>query len=239
MISESLENYLRTIYEIKLEKETVRIKDITQALKVRNSSVVSAMRKLGKRGLVKYFKYDHVDLTQDGLIIGSLIFEKHTTVKDFLEKVLNFTNDESEELACGIEHHLNKKLFLRIEALSEFFNSNELLQKELNDYMKSKKYEESKTLDNFKPGELLIVSRVAGKLIIKKRLLNMGILPGTKIYIERVAPFGDPIEIKLRGFRLSLRKDEAKSIFVEKYETEAWINGKKLYSCNSRKPKRR
>lgn len=221
MISESLENYLRTIYEIKLKKETVRIKDITQSLNVRNSSVVSAMRKLGKRGLVKYFKYDHVDLTQDGLIIGSLIFEKHNTVKEFLEKVLNFSNHESEELACGIEHHLNTKLFSRIEALSEFFNSNESLQKELNDYMKSKKYEESKTLDNFKPGESLIVTRVAGKLIIKKRLLNMGVLPGTKIYIERAAPFGDPIEIKIRGFRLSLRKDEAKSIFVERFEVGA------------------
>jgi len=216
MISESLENYLRAIYEIKLEKQTVRIKDITESLKVRNSSVVSAMRKLVKKGLIKYIKYGHIELTQDGLVLGSLIYEKHQTIKDFLEKVLNFSDKESEELACGIEHHLNSKLFSRIEALSDFFTSNEELQKKLNGYMKNKKYEESKSLDNFKPGEELVVSRVAGRLIIKKRLLNMGILPGTKIYIERFAPFGDPIEIKLRGFRLSLRKDEAKSIFVEK-----------------------
>lgn len=216
MISESLENYLRAIYEIRLEKQTVRIKDITESLKVRNSSVVSAMRKLVKKGLIKYIKYGHIELTQDGLVLGSLIYEKHQTIKDFLEKVLNFSDKESEELACGIEHHLNSKLFSRIEALSDFFTSNEELQKKLNVYMKSKKYEESKSLDNFKPGEELVVNRVAGKLIIKKRLLNMGILPGTKIYIERFAPFGDPIEIKLRGFRLSLRKDEAKSIFVEK-----------------------
>ncbi|MDK2952031.1 MAG: DtxR family transcriptional regulator, Mn-dependent transcriptional regulator [Kosmotogales bacterium] len=216
MISESLENYLRAIYEIRLEKQTVRVKDITESLKVRNSSVVSAMRKLVKNGLIKYIKYGHIELTQDGLVLASLIYEKHQTIKDFLEKVLNFSDKESEELACGIEHHLNSKLFSRIEALSDFFTSNEELQKKLNGYMKSKKYEESKSLDNFKPGEELVVSRVAGKLIIKKRLLNMGILPGTKIYIERFAPFGDPIEIKLRGFRLSLRKDEAKSIFVEK-----------------------
>jgi len=216
MISESLENYLRAIYEIRLEKQTVRIKDITESLKVRNSSVVSAMRKLVKKGLIKYIKYGHIELTQDGLVLGSLIYEKHQTIEDFLEKVLNFSEKESEELACGIEHHLNSKLFSRIEALSDFFTSNEELQKKLNVYMKSKKYEESKSLDNFNPGEELIVNRVTGKLIIKKRLLNMGILPGTKIYIERFAPFGDPIEIKLRGFRLSLRKDEAKSIFVEK-----------------------
>jgi DtxR family Mn-dependent transcriptional regulator len=216
MISESLENYLRAIYEIRLEKQTVRVKDITESLKVRNSSVVSAMRKLVKKGLIKYIKYGHIELTQDGLVLASLIYEKHQTIKDFLEKVLNFSDKESEELACGIEHHLNSKLFSRIEALSDFFTSNEELQKKLNGYMKSKKYEESKSLDNFKPGEELVVNKVTGKLIIKKRLLNMGILPGTKIYIERFAPFGDPIEIKLRGFRLSLRKDEAKSIFVEK-----------------------
>ncbi|RKX50936.1 MAG: hypothetical protein DRP25_04940, partial [Thermotoga sp.] len=57
---------------------------------------------------------------------------------------------------------------------------------------------------------------VVGDPRIKERLMNMGIIPGTELKIERIAPLGDPLEIKVRDFRLSLRKEEARSIVVEK-----------------------
>ena len=50
----------------------------------------------------------------------------------------------------------------------------------------------------------------------RRKLLSMGILPGVEINIARVAPMGDPVEIRLRGFSMSLRKDEAASLRVEK-----------------------
>ncbi len=49
-----------------------------------------------------------------------------------------------------------------------------------------------------------------------QRLMVLGLTPGTRFYVTRVAPLGDPIEIKLRGFNLSLRRDEAQGIWVEK-----------------------
>ena len=52
----------------------------------------------------------------------------------------------------------------------------------------------------------------------RKKLLTMGIIPGTKFEVIRFAPMGDPIEINLRGFSLTLRKDEASIILIKKYD---------------------
>ncbi len=56
------------------------------------------------------------------------------------------------------------------------------------------------------------------KISYKKRLLSMGITPNTPFKVTRIAPMGDPIEIKIKDYRLSLRKEEAKTIMVEEIE---------------------
>lgn len=61
-----------------------------------------------------------------------------------------------------------------------------------------------------------IINRITGKRAIKKRLLEMGFVRGTEIYVEKVAPLGDPMELVLKGYHISLRRDEAKDIFIEK-----------------------
>ncbi|HBR14184.1 MAG TPA: hypothetical protein DD723_01385 [Candidatus Omnitrophica bacterium] len=60
------------------------------------------------------------------------------------------------------------------------------------------------------------VLKIAGDRAIKKRLLEMGFVKGTEIYVEKVAPLGDPMELVLKGYHLSLRRDEAKHVFIEK-----------------------
>lgn len=71
-----------------------------------------------------------------------------------------------------------------------------------------------KTLKEVKPGETVFVSAFAGTGALRRRLMDMGITKGTKIYVRKVAPLGDPIEITVRGYELSLRKDEAENIEV-------------------------
>ena len=67
----------------------------------------------------------------------------------------------------------------------------------------------TKTLDCFELGELGIVKSVSGEGKIKRRLFDMGITPGVEVYMRKRAPLGDPIEITLRGYELTLRKTEA------------------------------
>lgn len=70
------------------------------------------------------------------------------------------------------------------------------------------------TLETKKIGEKLVVKGLEKDSSVKRRLLDMGITPGIALEITGKAPLGDPIEVMVRGYKLTLRKNEAKSIFV-------------------------
>lgn len=72
-----------------------------------------------------------------------------------------------------------------------------------------------KTLDNFLVGEKGTVKVVNGEGRVRRRLFDMGITNGAEIYLRKKAPLGDPIEITVRGYELTLRKSEAKCIVME------------------------
>lgn len=71
-----------------------------------------------------------------------------------------------------------------------------------------------KTLKEAKIGETVTVARVCGEGAVKRRIMDMGITKGTSIYVRKVAPLGDPVEITVRGYELSLRKADAQMIEV-------------------------
>ncbi len=72
-----------------------------------------------------------------------------------------------------------------------------------------------KTLKQVKVGETAKVVKLHGEGAIKRRIMDMGITKGVEVYVRKVAPLGDPIEVTVRGFELSIRKDEADKIEVE------------------------
>ncbi|MGI6678008.1 MAG: FeoA family protein [Dehalobacterium sp.] len=71
------------------------------------------------------------------------------------------------------------------------------------------------TLRDLAPGKKGRVSRVKGSGAIRRRLVEMGVAPGCEVIVERYAPLGDPVEIKLRGVHISLRKSEAEMVELE------------------------
>ncbi len=75
-----------------------------------------------------------------------------------------------------------------------------------------------KLLKDLKSGQKGIITKVSGVGSIFRRLLDMGISKGAEITVVRVAPLGDPVEIKVRGYNLSLRKSEAANIYVDLME---------------------
>ena len=72
------------------------------------------------------------------------------------------------------------------------------------------------TLDSLVPGESGIIVSVGGSGALRHRLLDMGLTPRTAVRVERIAAMGDPMELYLRGYRLTLRKEDASKIEVEK-----------------------
>ena len=78
-------------------------------------------------------------------------------------------------------------------------------------YIKGKKY---MTLDELKPGTKGRITAVGGEGELRLRLLDMGLIPRTEVTLMKVAPMGDPIEIRVRGYELTLRVSDAKNIEV-------------------------
>ncbi len=72
-----------------------------------------------------------------------------------------------------------------------------------------------KTLKDVKIGQTARIVKLHGEGAIKRRIMDMGITKGVEIYVQKVAPLGDPIEITVRGYELSLRKADAEKIEVE------------------------
>lgn len=71
------------------------------------------------------------------------------------------------------------------------------------------------TLREVKCGETVVVKKLSGDGPVKRRIMDMGITKGVPVYVRKVAPFGDPVEVTVRGYELSLRKADAEMIEVE------------------------
>lgn len=71
------------------------------------------------------------------------------------------------------------------------------------------------TLDLLPPGQEAVITAVGGQGALRCRLLDMGLIPRTAVQVEKTAPLGDPIELQVRGYTLSLRKEDARNIQVE------------------------
>ena len=71
-----------------------------------------------------------------------------------------------------------------------------------------------RTLKEVKIGDTVVVARLRGEGAVRRRIMDMGITKGTEIFVRKVAPLGDPIEVNSRGYELSLRKADAEMIEV-------------------------
>ena len=72
-----------------------------------------------------------------------------------------------------------------------------------------------KTLRDVKIGETAVIVRLHGEGALKRRIMDMGLTKGTEVYVRKVAPLGDPVELTVRGYELSVRKGDAELIEVK------------------------
>jgi len=73
-------------------------------------------------------------------------------------------------------------------------------------------------LSELKPGMSGIISAVAGEKALRRHLLDMGLTPKTRVMVRKVAPLGDPLELYVRGYELTIRKDDAEKITITAFE---------------------
>jgi len=124
LLSQSLEDYLEAIYIINIDKKVVRVKELAVFLNVKTPSVVDAVSKLGKKGLVNHEKYGYLSLSKTGNSIARTIYSKHNYIYKLLNEVLGVDDSNSKEDACGIEHHISKPTLDKIVKFMNFIEEN-------------------------------------------------------------------------------------------------------------------
>ena len=130
-------------------------------------------------------------------------------------------------MACTIEHSISPHVTERLLLLKQFLKGDDTcgagsLERLHDFYIEQTKEIEKEIgreipmflLSVLKPGEKATVHKIKGNSTIRQRFMDMGLSRGQEIIVERIAPLGDPIEITIRGYSLSLRKSEAELIIV-------------------------
>ena len=230
-LSASLEDYLEAIFNLAGDSDVARSKDIAKLLSVSKSSVTGALRALKQKQLVNYKPYDYVTLTEAGKDAAAQVVRKHNILKAFFVNVLGIDADTAQQAACKAEHALGTEVIAKLLRFIEFATHEnkdgydlvskftEFCKNRLrNGDFSSKEVSEVSNvvgLNEVKPGQKCRIVKIIGRSGVNKRIADMGVVPGTTVEVQRVAPLGDPIDVKLKGYHLSLRKKEASNIIVE------------------------
>ena len=119
-LSQSAQDYLEAVYETGRNREVVRVSEIADRLDVKMPSVVTALRRLAHRGLVRHERYGHVALTETGAAEARRVSERHHAIVHFLVDVLGVDARTAETDACQMEHAVSARTMRRMVRFLEF-----------------------------------------------------------------------------------------------------------------------
>jgi DtxR family Mn-dependent transcriptional regulator len=229
-ITATMQDYLKVMLALSESVHEIRVTDIAAKLDIAKATVAQEINHLKKHGLVTQEKYSAVELTAIGKEVAKEVRWKHVQLRQFLIDVLGVNPKIAESDACLMEHvvssHTMNRLITYLEAHSNMAGSEKTgtnQNKSIAGLHKSDNKEDEntlaiktvKTLNELKIGEKGKVLRVSSDKGIRSHVLEMGITPGSEIQMKGCAPMGDPVEVNIKGYHLTLRKTEAAQIFVE------------------------
>ena len=203
-LSESLEDYLEAIYLLSSKDEEVRVAEIAETLGFSKPSVSEALTILESKGFVEHEKYRGVRLTTEGKDLAGRVYERHKTLSLFLTRILGVPPARAAAEACRIEHTISEDTYTRLRS---FVNEQ---MSQISDGLSR--------LSELSPGEKGEIVRVQAPGWFRHRLLEMGFIAGEVVTLEKVAPLRDPMEFVIKGYHVSLRREEAARVVVRRIE---------------------
>ncbi len=231
-LSATMEDYLEAIYRLQETQRVARVRDIAQQLGVKMPSVSSALKALAGRQLIEHEAYGYVTLTEQGRQLAEQVHQRHVAIVELLQRVMGLPAEQAELEACRLEHALSREALERLQVLTQFILHNPHIQEDWRKHIEQARLCEGvappalegvakapeATLDCVPPGCLAVIVRICGEGPIRRRLLDMGLRPGVSVRVERLAPLGDPIELYVMDYHLTLRRSEAANITVRLIE---------------------
>jgi len=234
-----MEDYLEAIYHLEQECRIARVRDIAKRLDVKMSSVSSALRSLGSRGLIQYDPHQFITLTEKGIQKAKEIVRKHEVLKRFLVKVLQVEESAAEDNACRIEHHLAPEVIDKLVNFVEFVEMCPLdqtrwlggLSEGCDDcldclYEATKQVrtralvqraalEDGLTLAEAPAGSQVIIETVRGAAKLRKLFADQGLESGVIAQIEAGDKESGTLQVNIKGYHVSLDMKDASKILVK------------------------
>ncbi len=228
MSSQSIEDYLRVIYCINEVGRAAKTGEIAEMLGVEPSSVTEMVKRLASDGLVEHIPYKGVELTEKGRKAAERVVRKHRLLERFLHDILGIRIERVHDEACRLEHSLSDEV---AAAICKTMNQPESCADddspippcilsvddctECGDTERQPDLKEDiRQLSEMKKGQSGVVAFVRGGALASKRIMEMGLTPGTKIKVIAAAPFRGPIEVSVRGTTTALGRGLASWVFV-------------------------
>lgn len=234
----ALEDYLETIYQLLQHQPFARVRDIAQARDVKAGSVSPALKRLADLGMVRYVQREYVTLTDEGEREARRVYARHRLLIRFFTEILQMPAEAAEKDACHIEHTLSDEAMDRMVRFFEYlsacpnsppdflerFHGCSIVHADVAPCRYECTAEARQDLVggtpmsvfDLKPGESGCVTQVNAAGAVRQRLLDMGILPDVQVDLERVAPAGEPVWIRLDGSQLALRRQEAQAVMINR-----------------------
>jgi DtxR family Mn-dependent transcriptional regulator len=242
-LSASLEDYLETIFHVVAEKQAARAKDIAKRLNVNNSSVTGALRSLSEKGYINYAPYDLITLTAKGTELARDVVRRHEALQDFFTKILQIPPDEAEDAACKMEHAISPNILNRLIQFVEFVDicprggedwirgfgrhcersevggCESCLSNCVSELQEKKELIQDPAkalvpLSRMKPGDKAVLSILAGRASALRHLNEIEAGPGNVVEIEAADQESENLTIKIKGYHLILRIEDAEKIMV-------------------------
>jgi DtxR family Mn-dependent transcriptional regulator len=233
-MNNTTEEYLEALFTLTLDGRKANTSDIAHKLQVAPASVTEKLKKLAEDGYVIYTPYQGVTLTDKGYEEARKMTRKHRLMERFLNDVLHIRNDKIHSEACAMEHGLSDEteralcqtlnapakcpddqqeipacdLGFKTCAECQHWNGENLEEV-------GKRKTDIVSVASLKEKQEARVAFIRGDEKSLKRLQDMGLTPGTKIRVNRIAPMKGPVEISLRGCKLALGDEVACNVFVE------------------------
>jgi len=220
-LSPSLENYLRTIFDIDQSKGIARVRDLAKQLKVKTPSVVAAIESLKNKDLVIQEKYGHVELTNKGKVLAKNLSRRKNTIINFLVRILRIEEDLAQQDACLLEHDFSQSTFRKMERMISFIEMLEKNHPDIFDEFKKFIFDsderyvvhETKSLFELHDDEEAIVVHINLDQISKEKLAILDLERGCKI--KRVQSFKDIVNFQIEDNFIALTSKECKNIYCK------------------------
>lgn len=238
-LTSAMEDYLEVIYHLEQESRIARVRDIAKRLGVKMSSVSSALKILGTRGLIRYDPHQFITLTDKGILRAKEIVRKHEILKRFLATVLRINDNVAEDNACRIEHYLDPEVIDKLIRFLEFVQTCpvdqsrwmeinaescddcllclEEARKRIQDRAIAQQValEGGMTLAEAVPGTRVVVQQIEALGEFRENLRQEGLTEGVTIEIESVKESSRDLNLNINGYHVTMNKNDALKIFVK------------------------